>query len=82
MSVLQVQPCEPSLAWTVPQFGKVAHLGETILQKDARSGKLKTKMIGTGNRRKRIVLREDGIEYLRSLPDGAQPALYTDAEDE
>jgi excisionase family DNA binding protein len=54
----------PVLALSIKQFCKSANLGTTKVYEEIANGRLKSRKVG----RHRIILFEDGQEYLRSLP--------------
>ena len=56
------------LSFTIVGFAQATGIGATTLYEDAKSGKLKTRLLGIGKRKKRLVLRDDGMDYLRSFP--------------
>lgn len=60
------------LAYSVRTFAEATDIGASTIYEDARSGRLVTKLLGEGKRKKRIILREDGLNYLRSMADGTQ----------
>lgn len=60
------------LAYSVRTFSEATDIGISTIYEDARSGRLVTKVLGDGRRKKRIILREDGLDYLQSLSDGTE----------
>lgn len=58
------------LAYSIGGFSQATEIGVSTIYADARSGKLKTYLLGEGKRKKRIILREDGEAYLRALQSG------------
>lgn len=57
-----------ALSFTMIGFSQATGIGSTTLYEDARTGKLKTHILGKGKRIKRIIMRDDGLEYLRAFP--------------
>ena len=64
----QLQP--EKLAYSITGFSQATDIGTSTLYEDAKSGKLKTRLLGDGKRKKRIITRDDGIEYLHAFPAG------------
>ncbi len=62
------------LSFTIVGFSQATGIGATTLYEDAKSGKLKTRLLGVGMRKKRLILREDGIDYLHCFPTGYEEA--------
>lgn len=62
------------LAYSITGFSQACDIGTSTLYEDAKTGKLKTRLLGDGKRKKRIVMRPDGVEYLQSLPLGYEEA--------
>lgn len=58
------------LSFTIVGFAQATGIGATTLYEDAKSGKLKTRLLGVGKRKKRLILREDGMDYLKGFPVG------------
>lgn len=58
------------LAYSITGLHDACGIGTSRLHEDAREGRLRTRYLGEGKRKKRIVLREDAVAYLLSLPLG------------
>lgn len=58
------------LCFTMTGFSQATGIGTSTLYEDAKTGKLKTRLLGDGKRQKRLVLRDDGSEYLHAFPAG------------
>jgi excisionase family DNA binding protein len=54
----------PMLAYTMKQWCKRSNIGLTKTYEEIAAGKLKSRKVG----KHRLILHEDGLEYLRSLP--------------
>lgn len=65
-----VVPLADRLAWSPEEFGNVSGQGRTLIYEHIRAGTLATKKSG----RRTLILREDGIAFLRSLPAGGRAA--------
>jgi hypothetical protein len=61
---------QETLSFTMIGLSQATGIGSSTLYKDAKSGKLKTHVIGFGKRNKFFVMRDDAIEYLKSFPVG------------
>jgi excisionase family DNA binding protein len=64
LSVEQENNSVPILAYTMKQWCKRSNMGLTKTYEEIAAGKLKSRKVG----RHRLILHEDGQEYLRSLP--------------
>lgn len=60
-------PDEAGLAYTIPEAARASRVGIHFLREQVNAGRLKTRFIG----KRRIVLRSDLEELLRSLPTEA-----------
>ncbi|RYD65973.1 MAG: DNA-binding protein [Verrucomicrobiaceae bacterium] len=56
---------EDKLSFTLPEWGEVTGESRSYTYEALRDGRLKAKKRG----RRTIILRDDGISYLQSLPD-------------
>jgi hypothetical protein len=56
------------LSFTIVGFSQATGIGTSTLYEDAKTGKLRTRLLGDGRRKKRLVMREDGVDYLRAFP--------------
>lgn len=63
-----------ALCFTINGFSQATGIGSSTLYEDAKIGKLKTRLLGDGKRKKRLILREDGIDYLHGFPAGYEEA--------
>lgn len=61
---------QEALSFTMIGLSQATGIGSSTLYRDAKSGKLKTHVIGNGKRNKFFVMRDDAIEYLKSFPAG------------
>ena len=57
-----------ALSYSIKGFTQATSISETTLYADIKGGRLKTHLLGDGKRKKHIILREDGLAYLRSFP--------------
>ena len=65
MPLSEKQLPEDKLSFTLPEWGEVTGESRSYTYEAMRDGRLKAKKRG----RRTIILRDDGIEYLKSLPD-------------
>lgn len=53
------------LAYSIPEFAGIAGLGRTFIYEEIKSGRLKVRKAG----RRSIILQDDALAYLNSLPE-------------
>lgn len=62
------RPPSETLSFTITSFSLATGIGSSTLYEAAKSGALKTRLLGIGKRKKRIIMKSDGLEYLCSFP--------------